>query len=424
MMMRRFALFLFSFSVLLAAPALADDQSEANRLFVEATALADDAQAAADPLAAAEDYAAALERLERIVADHPGSDLAVQLAAHGQVGTLSLPLLRANAALAAMRAGEGDGADEDQLLKLRSSLEDERARVTELLSENSALKSQIYALQQEQSAASNMALEERVAMLESQLADEQARADSLAAELAAAGGAAGAAESAAASDEQAAEPETETAAVSEGEADSQLTPEDITNAIKEALQVGTERVVDQVGQPDGFNADPAIHIPLPDSLAPVDQALSGVGMGALTDDLELRINRAAEAATPQAKELFFQAIADMTVDDINAVFRGSDDAATQYFRGKMSDPLREAMRPIVEQSLAEAGAVQAYDEMMAGYKQIPLVPDIKADLTEHTLNGAMDGLFHYLAVEETAIRNDATARTTELLQRAFAAQDG
>ena len=203
-----------------------------------------------------------------------------------------------------------------------------------------------------------------------------------------------------------------------------LTPEDITNAIKQALQVGTTRVVERVGQVDGFNADPDIHIPLPESLQPVHDALTAVGMGGLTEDVELRINRAAETAAPQAEPLFADAIAQMTVDDINAVFRGPDDAATTYFRNAMSDPLREAMRPIVEESLAQSGAVQAYETMMSKYQSIPLVPQVSADLTEHTLDYAMRGLFHYLALEEGAIRNDAQMRTTELLQRAFAEQGG
>lgn len=215
--------------------------------------------------------------------------------------------------------------------------------------------------------------------------------------------------------------ETQQAAVPDNaEADQpQITAEEIAAAVKEALQVGTERVVSQVGQADGYNADPTIHIPLPQNLATVGEALKVIGLGGLSEDLELRLNRAAETAAPQAQGLFLQAIADMQVEDIQGIFQGSDDAATQYFQGAMSGPLADAMRPIIDDSLAQAGAVQAYDQMIGKYKSIPLVPDVKADLTEHVLTRAMDGLFYYLGQEEAAIRNDALKRTTELLQRVF-----
>jgi hypothetical protein len=201
-----------------------------------------------------------------------------------------------------------------------------------------------------------------------------------------------------------------------------LTGDDIMAGVRDALRVGTENVVGQLGAADGFNADPKIHIPLPDSMKEVTGALQMIGLAGLAEDLELKINRAAEDATPAAKELFWQAITDMSIDDIEGIFNGPDDAATQYFKGAMSDPLGDAMRPIIDKSLAQVGAVQAFDSVMGKYKSIPFVPNVKADLTEHTLAAAMDGIFYYLGEEEAAIRNDAVKRTTELLQRVFADQ--
>ena len=85
----------------------------------------------------------------------------------------------------------------------------------------------------------------------------------------------------------------------------------------------------------------------------------------------------------------------------------------------MSKPLKEAMRPVIDNSMAKVGAVKAYDNVMAKYKAIPFVPDIKADLTNHVLDGALAGIFHYLAIEEAAIRKDPAKRTTELLKKVF-----
>ncbi len=200
-----------------------------------------------------------------------------------------------------------------------------------------------------------------------------------------------------------------------------LSTDEIAAGLKEALRVGTETVVGQLGQLDGFSADPTIHIPLPESLGTVQDALERVGLLSLLDDLVVRLNRTAETATPKAKALFWQAITDMTLDDVKRIYEGPDDAATHCFQGRMSKPLADEMRPVVDDSLAEVGAVQAYDRAIGEYENLPLVPDVKADLTQHVLDAALDGLFHYVAQEEAAIRKDPAKRTTEILRRVFGA---
>jgi hypothetical protein len=203
---------------------------------------------------------------------------------------------------------------------------------------------------------------------------------------------------------------------------SSLTSEEIGAGLKEALRVGSETVVAQLGRQDGFNADPAIHIPLPQQLNTVQTWLGKVGMSGLLDDLEVKLNRAAEVATPKAKDLFIKAVSEMTFDDVMNIYKGPDDAATRYFQGKMSGPLAEEMSPIVSDSLAEVGAVKAYDKTMAEYKAIPFAPDAKADLTSYVVEKGMDGIFHYIAIEEASIRQNPVKRTTDLLQKVFGAR--
>jgi hypothetical protein len=197
---------------------------------------------------------------------------------------------------------------------------------------------------------------------------------------------------------------------------------DIGDAFKEALRIGSENVVKQLGQFDGFNADPKIHIPLPEELATVKTVLGKIGMSSIVEDLELKLNRAAEVATPKAKKLFWQAITEMTFDDVMNIYEGPDDSATQYFRDKMSPGLKKEMQPLVENSMSQVGAVQAYDTVIGQYSSLPFVPDVKADLTEYVLQKGIDGIFYYIAKEEAAIRRDPVKQTTELLKRVFGAQ--
>jgi len=108
---------------------------------------------------------------------------------------------------------------------------------------------------------------------------------------------------------------------SPGAAGADLGTAEISDGLREALRVGTERVVGQLGQADGFNGDPTIHIPLPPTLQKVQSTLRAVGMSELADDVELKLNRAAEAATPKAKALFADAISEMTLEDARGILR-------------------------------------------------------------------------------------------------------
>ena len=198
-----------------------------------------------------------------------------------------------------------------------------------------------------------------------------------------------------------------------------LSKSDMVAGLKDALRVGSKNVIGKLGKTDGFNADPKIHIPLPENLQTVKSTLSAIGMGGMMDDLELKLNRAAELATPKAKRIFGNAIREMTFDDARKILNGPDDAATQYFKAKMSVPLSREMRPIVKKSLNQAGAVQAYDGIMGKYRDIPFVPDVKANLTQHVVDLGMAGIFHYMAEEEAAIRKNPIKRTTAILKKVF-----
>ena len=201
-----------------------------------------------------------------------------------------------------------------------------------------------------------------------------------------------------------------------------LSTDEITRGLKEALVTGSSAVVSQLGQPNGFNGDPAIRIPLPQSLQKARNVASRVGLEGSFDDLELKLNRAAEEATPKAKALFLDAIRDMSVDDAKGILQGPDNAATEYFRGKTGESLKAQMRPIVDQALSQVGAVSSFNQLLTRYNNIPLAPKVDADLTEYVVEEGNDGIFYYLAEEEKAIRENPLKRTSEILQRVFGSQ--
>ncbi|TDY04049.1 DUF4197 domain-containing protein [Thiohalophilus thiocyanatoxydans] len=198
-----------------------------------------------------------------------------------------------------------------------------------------------------------------------------------------------------------------------------LTEDEIAAGLKEALKVGTERAVDQVGQQGGYYQDQAIHIPLPAKLQPVQDALVKVGLGHYLAELEQGMNRAAEVAAPKARALFVEAVQQMSWQDVKQIYDGPDDAATRYFQKTMTPELKRMMRPVIDDTLAQVGVVQTYDRVMDRYRAIPFAQELNFDLNDYVIQHGIDGMFYYLAKEEATIRQDPAKRTTEILQRVF-----
>lgn len=203
-------------------------------------------------------------------------------------------------------------------------------------------------------------------------------------------------------------------------ASSVLSSAEISDGLKEALRVGAKAVTSDLGTTDGFFKDPVAFIPLPDSLKKARDLMKPLGLSSLGDEVELRMNRGAEAAMPAAKEVLVNAISNMTLEDAKGILNGPDDAATQYLQRVGGSDIESRLRPIIDETLREVGAIQALDSMMGKYKNIPFAPDVTASLTDHATDAAMGGLFHYIAQEEAAIRENPAKRTTDLLQKVFA----
>jgi hypothetical protein len=198
-------------------------------------------------------------------------------------------------------------------------------------------------------------------------------------------------------------------------------PDERTNVagIKEALAVGTENAVRNVSRPDGYFANQAIKILMPSSIQRVAEVLRMAGFQRQVDEFVLSMNRAAEAAAPQAAKFFGDAIREMSVEDVRGILTGGDTAATEFFRRKTQDKLYAAFKPVVSQKVGEVGATKAYKDMMGSYETLPLGGRSSLDLDHYVTTKALDGLFHVVGEEEKAIRTNPAARTTDLLRTVF-----
>lgn len=195
---------------------------------------------------------------------------------------------------------------------------------------------------------------------------------------------------------------------------------EMASALKQALELGTQRAVKLLGRPGGFLNDKTVRIPLPKPLRTVEQGLRDVGQGKVADEFIASMNHAAEQATPKATAIFVKAIRAMTLDDARKIVEGSDDAATQYFRKHTATQLTAAMLPVVREATTKVGVTRSYKRFIGKAGFLAQWVDPKSlDLDRYVTQKALDGLFLKMADEEKRIRKDPAAQTTALLRKVF-----
>lgn len=170
---------------------------------------------------------------------------------------------------------------------------------------------------------------------------------------------------------------------------------------------------------DGFFKNEAIKILLPPKLQTVGKGLRIVGMGAQVDQLELGMNRAAEQATPAAKQIFLNALTQMTFQDARQILTGGNTAATDYFKSTSTDQLAAAFKPIVHKSMQNVGVVQEYDRLMKNPMMARAASGEDVKLDDYIVGKTLDGLFYVMGQEEQKIRTDPAAQTTAILREVF-----
>lgn len=200
-----------------------------------------------------------------------------------------------------------------------------------------------------------------------------------------------------------------------------LTTKDVISGLKEALNKGIEKGTTQLSAVDGFFGNAAIKILMPPEALTVEESLRKVGMGSKVDEAILNMNRAAEDACKTAAPIFLDAIKNMNFADAWAIFKGADNAATNYLQQQTTAQLTAAFKPIIEQALNKIDATKHWNTIFTNYNRLAF-KKVNPDLTAYVTEKALAGIFYQLAVEEKKIRKDPAARTTDILKQVFGKQ--
>lgn len=197
----------------------------------------------------------------------------------------------------------------------------------------------------------------------------------------------------------------------------------IANGLKEALKQGVDKQVSKLTKTDGFFGNSLVKIGLPPELEKVEKGLRAAGLGSLADEGIKALNRAAEDAVKEATPIFINAITSMTIADASNILMGNKNAATQYLEKTTSTSLYAKFNPVIKQSFNKVGADKIWANLINNYNTLPMVKKVNPDLTDYVTKEALDGVFIMIEKEELNIRNNASARSTDILKSVFALQD-
>lgn len=195
----------------------------------------------------------------------------------------------------------------------------------------------------------------------------------------------------------------------------------IAEGLKQALTIGTQNSTSRLSAVDGFFANAAIKILMPQEAKNVENTLRTFGLGSLVDKTVLSLNRAAEDASKSATPIFVNAIKQMTITDALGILRGGDFAATNYFKQKTTTALAQAFKPVISNSLNKVSATKYWSDVFTAYNRFSTKP-VTTDLTAYVTQKAIDGIFYEVGLEEQKIRKDPAARVTDLLKKVFSQQ--
>ena len=202
---------------------------------------------------------------------------------------------------------------------------------------------------------------------------------------------------------------------------SDLSNAEASNGLKAALIQGANKAVSNLGDVDGFFGNKQVKIPLPEAMRKAEKAMRMFGMGKQADELVLKMNRAAEAAVPEAKALLIDSVKKMTLDDAKAILTGPPDSATQYFKKTTSLPMGEKFLPIVKSATEKVKLAQQYNKFAEMGNKYGLVKKEDANLEQYVTQKTLDGVYLMMAQEEAAIRKDPIGQASSLIKKVFGA---
>lgn len=200
-----------------------------------------------------------------------------------------------------------------------------------------------------------------------------------------------------------------------------ITQTEAVRALRQALNEGSLAAVAKLGVENGFFGNSRVRIPLPPSLQKVERGLRTFGLKREADELVLAMNRAAEAAVPEAKQLLADAVKKMTVQDAKKILTGGDTAATDYFKRATQGQLTQRFLPVVKRATERVDLAQKYNAVAGQGLALGLIEEEEASIERYVTGKALDGLYFMIGEQEKAFRKDPVRASSDIVRKVFGA---
>ena len=194
---------------------------------------------------------------------------------------------------------------------------------------------------------------------------------------------------------------------------------DAATGVRAALERGASAAVSMLGATDGFLGNPKVRIPLPGALEDAAKLLSRLGQKKRVDELVTAMNRAAEAAMPEAKQVLMDAVRKLSVQDALGIVRGGSTSVTDFFARQTREPLGVRFLPIVTRATEKVQLAERYNAFASKAAALGLVKGDDANLQRHVTAKALDGLYLMIGEEEQRIRADPLKTGSAILKKVF-----
>lgn len=194
---------------------------------------------------------------------------------------------------------------------------------------------------------------------------------------------------------------------------------DAAAGVRAALERGATSAVSLLGRSDGFLGNPKVRIELPGFLKDAAKLLKATGQGKRVEELVTAMNRAAEAAVPEAKAMLISAVKAMSVEDASKIVKGGETSVTQFFTTETREPLGAKFLPIVERATEKVALAKKYDALAGKASGMGLMKKEEANLNGYVTSKALDGLYFMIGEEEKKIRKDPIGTGSAILKKVF-----
>jgi hypothetical protein len=193
----------------------------------------------------------------------------------------------------------------------------------------------------------------------------------------------------------------------------QLNEADAASAIRQMLTMGARE-----GITGSFSKENVMTTLFPESLRKTLNTLQQLGLTPEIDRFTETLGTAAEKTASRSIPIFVSAIDKMSFTDAMRIIKNGGTSATDYLRSSVGSDLRNSIRPVMQEALDEYKLNDQWNKIMKPAQAIA-GNRLNLDLANLMAGMVSEKMFQKIEEKEKEIRLNASARSTNLLQKVF-----